>query len=160
MLYELDTAMTKHGICVALTAGANQETTVTRAMDADVVVLSDSEAASALAACVSAPANAFTWYANVEDLMHARPLSSVAVLVVDIRPQPKGVLLAALGRMNLEYPAMQKIAVVAGPPPLPIASYLTACGVDLVWAGAGQESMDQLATVMNRTYARTKWIVN
>ena len=92
--------------------------------------------------------------------MHGQSLSSVAVLVIDTRPQPKGVLLAALGRMNVEYPAIQKIAVLDGPPSLPVASYLTSCGVDLVWSGSGEENLDKLATVVDRTYARTKWIVN
>ena len=133
---------------------------MTTAMDANVVVLSEPEEASALAERLSAPAESITWYANVEDLMHAQPLSSVAVLVIDTRKQPKGVLLAALGRMNVEYPAMQKIAVLDGPPPLPVASYLTACGVNLFWAGSGEGNLDQLATVVDRTYARTKWIVN
>ena len=87
--------------------------------------------------------------------MRKEPLSAVAVLVLDTRPRLKGVLLALLGKMNLEYPAMQKIAVMKAAPPLPIVNYLTACGVTVVWPQAG-DSMDQLATVVDRTYARAK----
>lgn len=121
-----------------------------------VVLLSDSAAAPSLAAKL-APA---TCYSRVEDLVREQPLSSVAVLVLDAPNQPLGTLLVILGRMNVEYPSMQKVALMDGPPPLPIAEYLTACGVDLVWTGSGEERIEQLAAVVSRMHARTSWITD
>lgn len=126
----------------------------------DVVVLSNSERAAHLAARLRAKAGSVACYANVEDLIHTQPLSSIAVLIVDGRPQPNGVLLATLGRMNVEYPAMQMVAVLDEAPALPIARYMAACGVDLIWTGSQDESIDQLAAVVDRMYVRTAWIVS
>ena len=123
-------------------------------MNRPTVLLSDSAAAPSLAARLG-PA---TWYSRVEDLVRAQPLSSVGVLVVDSPAQPLGMLLLMFGRMNVEYPAMQKVAVMDGPPPLPVAEYLTACGVDLVWRGSGEERIEQLAMVVNRMQQRTCWL--
>ncbi|HEX6558187.1 MAG TPA: hypothetical protein VF021_01970 [Longimicrobiales bacterium] len=120
------------------------------------VLLSDSEAAALLAARL-APA---TCYSRVEDLVREQSLSSVTVLVVDSPRQPLGMLLVMLGRMNVEYPAMQKVALMDGPPPLPIAEYLTACGVDLVWTGSGEERIEQLAAVVGRMHERTSWMTD
>ena len=126
----------------------------------DVVVLSDSEGAQLLTERLTPKAGAVACYANVEDLIHGQSLASIAVLVVQAGPQPQGVLLATLGRMNVEYPAMQKVAVMKEAPSLPIARYMAACGVDLIWTGSQDESIDQLAAVVDRMYARTTWIVS
>ncbi|MEJ2187331.1 MAG: hypothetical protein P8Z36_15575, partial [Gemmatimonadota bacterium] len=77
--------------------------------------------------------------------------------VLHCRPLPKGVLLAALGRMHVEYPGMQKVAVMDSPPPLPIAEYLTACGVDLIWTQKGDGDVGHLGEVLERMYERTRW---
>ena len=98
------------------------------------------------------------WYASVADLVRGQSLSSVAVLVVHSPPLPRGILLVALGRMNLEYPAIQKVAVLDGLPSLLVAEYLTACGVDLVCAETREESIERLAAVVNRMHERTAWI--
>jgi hypothetical protein len=94
----------------------------------------------------------------MEELVRGQPLSSVEVLVVQTRQAPRGVLLVALGRMNEEYPTMQKVAVMDGPPPLPVAEYLTACGVDLVWAGTGEERIDEVASIVDRMRERMPWL--
>lgn len=124
--------------------------------DRPVVLLSDTAAASTLAARLG-PA---TCYSRVEDLVREQPLSSVGVLVVDSAQQPLGTLLVMFGRMNVEFPMMQKVALMDGPPPLPIAEYLTACGVDLVWTGSGDERIEQLAAVVSRMHERTSWLAS
>ena len=121
-----------------------------------VVVLSESDAAPSLAARLATPAPPS--YASVEGLMRDQPLSSIAVLVVQTRALPSAMLLVTLGRIGLEYPAMQKVVVMDGPPPLPVAGYLTACGVDLVWAGGREAGTDQLAAVVDRMRERSQWI--
>jgi hypothetical protein len=72
---------------------------------------------------------------NVEDLTRAVPLSSADTLVVQTTGQPKGDLLAALGRISVEYPALKKFAFMAAPPSLPVAVFLTSCGVQMSWPG-------------------------
>lgn len=121
------------------------------------VLLSDPEAGPNLAAELAPAEHGVAWFASIEEMVRARPLSSIAVLVLHCRPLPKGVLLAALGRMNVEYPGMQKVAVMDGPPPLPIAEYLTACGVDLVWAQKGEVGEGDLGALVERMYERTRW---
>ena len=100
------------------------------------------------------------WYPNLAELMRRRPLSSVSVLVLHFHPLPKGILLVTLGRMSLEYPAIQKVAVLDRPPPLLIAEYLTSCGVRLLWDDATEEGAEQLASVVNNLHERTRWIAS
>jgi hypothetical protein len=80
--------------------------------------------------------------------------------VLHFRPLPKGILLATLGRMSVEYPGMEKVAVLDGPPPLPIAEYLTACGVRLLWDGTTEEGTDRLASIVDMLHERTGWIAS
>jgi len=128
--------------------------------EGSTVLLSDAEGASGLAARLAARTGPAAWYSSVAEMVQRQPLSSIAVLVLLFRPLPKGILLATLGRMSLEYPAMQKVVVLEGPPPLPIAEYLTACGVRLMWDGATEDGTDRLASVVNRLHERTRWIAS
>lgn len=77
-------------------------------------------------------------YDSIEEFLSAQPLSSCRLLVMRWDRLPKGTLLVTLGRLAHLYPAMQKIVVMAGPPPLPIALYLTACGVDMLWTNINE----------------------
>ncbi len=124
------------------------------------VLLADSERAASLAARLAPPEEDLTWYTSLEDLVREQPLSSVSVLVLHSEQQPKGVMLAVLGRMNVEYPGMQKLAVIEGVPPLEIAEYLTACGVVLFLTEPTEERLDQLISVLNRMRERTGWIAH
>ena len=128
--------------------------------EGSTVLLSDAEGAQGLAARLAAGTEPATWYSSVAEMVQRQSLSSISVLVLRCRPLPKGILLVTLGRMSLEYPAMQKVAVLDGPPPLPIAEYLTACGVRLIWDGSTEEGTDRLASVVNRLHERTRWIAS
>jgi len=129
------------------------------ARDAETtVLLTDPEAGPQLAAELAPADREVAWFTSVEDLVRARPLSSIAVLVLHFRPLPKGVVLAALGRMSVEYPAMQKVAVMDSAPPLPIAEYLTACGVTLYWTQAVGEGGADLGEFVERMHERTRWL--
>ncbi len=122
------------------------------------VLLSDAGGYGALAGRLSGSGHAVVWYSSLEELLREHPLSTIAVLVVHGKAAPKGVLLATLGRMNLEYPRMQKVAVMEGPLPLPIAEYLTACGVELVWSESREEALTRLTTVLERVHERAGWL--
>lgn len=129
--------------------------------EGSTVLLSDAEGAPRLAERLAARTGPAAWYPSLSELVRRQPLSTISVLVLHFQPLPKGILLATLGRMNLEYPAMQKVAVLDGPPPLPIAEYLTACGVSLFCDGCSEEEgTDRLASVINRLHERTRWIAS
>jgi hypothetical protein len=134
--------------------------TLSEGTDGSTVLLSDERYGPALAAELCARGGAAEFYRSVAELLERRSLSSVSVLIVASRPLPKGVLLATLGRMNVEYPAIQKVVLVEGPLPLPIAEYLTECGV-LVVESDGSETVgaaERLAPVIRRLDERTHWI--
>jgi hypothetical protein len=123
------------------------------------VLLSDAEDAKALAADLALRSLPATCHATVAELLKDEQLSSVAVLVMRFPPLPKGMLLAHLGKLNLEYPWMQKLMVVEGTLPLPIAEYLTACGVDLVRCRRRDAAdADHLATLVQRLQERSQWL--
>jgi len=128
-------------------------------IDRSTVLLSDADDAAVLTAGLAHRSLPAVCYPSVADLLRERNLSSVSVLVLHFRPQPKGILLANLGRMNLEFPWMQKLMVLDGPLPLPITEYLTACGVDLIQCELRDaEDADHLATVVNRLQERNQWL--
>lgn len=128
--------------------------------DGSTVLLSDAEGAPGLAARLAARTGPAAWYPSVAEMVQRQPLSSVSVLVLHFRPLPKGILLALLGRMSLEYPGMEKVAVLDAPPPLPIAEYLTACGVRLLWDGTSEAGTDRLAAIVDKLHERTGWIAS
>jgi hypothetical protein len=122
-----------------------------------VVLLSDSEARRALAARLS-PDDGVACYGSLEEMARGEPLSRVDVLVVASRPAMNGLLLAALGRMSVDHPEIQKVAVLDGPPALPVAGFLTACDVDLVWAGTEDERLDRVVSIVEQMRERKAWI--
>ena len=124
------------------------------------VLLSDAATAPSLAAQLTAESGPATYYSSVAELVKKHPLSSISILVLYFQALPKGILLAILGRMNVEYPAMQKVALMDEQPPLPIAEYLTACGVNLLWDAATPEGKQRLASVINNLHEGTPWIVS
>jgi hypothetical protein len=124
------------------------------------VLLSDTEGASTLANHLYPDAEPTECYGSVAELLRQQPLSSIAILVLHFHPLPKGSVLATLGRMNVEYPAIQKVAVLEAPPPLPIAEYLTSCGVDILVDGTTEEIAGQLVEIVNRMRERTRWIAS
>lgn len=128
--------------------------------EGSTVLLSDAEEAPRLAAVLTARTGPAAYYRSVAEMVRQQPLSTISVLVLHFHPLPKGILLATLGRMNLEYPAMQKVAVLDGPPPLPIAEYLTACNVSLLWNADSEESAERLASVVNKLHEETRWIAS
>jgi hypothetical protein len=128
--------------------------------EGSTVLLSDADEAPQLAAALAARTGPAAWYTSLGELLTKRPLSTVSVLVLHCHALPKGTLLATLGRMHVEYPGMQKVAVLDEPPPLPIAEYLTSCGVSLLWNGGSEEGAERLASVVHQLHERTRWIAS
>jgi hypothetical protein len=80
---------------------------------------------------------------NVEDLKRAGPLAAAESLVLQTPAQPRGDLLAAVGRMHVEYPSLSKSAVMSGPPSLPVAVFLASCGVQMSWPAHGADNQEE-----------------
>ena len=123
-----------------------------------VVLLSAADARASLAERLQRPGRRVACYDSLAELFRGEPVSTIEVLVVQCRDVPNGVLLATLGRLAVEHPGIAKVAVLQGEPPLPMASYLTACGVDLVWPDSVEAGTDRLATLVERIHEGTKWI--
>ncbi len=123
-----------------------------------VVVLSESQALPSLAERLAKPGLRVVWYGSMDALLRGEPVAALEALVVQCREVPNGVLLAALGRLAVEHPGLPKVAVLESMPPLAVASYLTACGVDLVWPESVEAGTDRLATLVERIHEGTKWI--
>ncbi len=128
--------------------------------EGSTVLLSDAEEAPKLAAALAAGTGTAACYTSVGELLTKRPLSTVSVLVLRCHALPKGTLLATLGRMHVEYPGVQTVAVLDEPPPLPIAEYLTSCGVWLLWNGGSEEGAERLASVVHELHERTRWFAS
>ena len=123
------------------------------------VVLSDEGRGLDITARLAPRTGPATWYPSLAELVRRQPLSSVSVLVLDFRPRPRGVQLVTLGRMNTEFPAMQKVAVLHEEAPLPVVEYLTSCGVDIVWNG-NESGLERLASTVDRLQERIPWIAS
>lgn len=124
------------------------------------MVLADAHEAPGLAALLAAETGGAACYGSVDELVRSRPLSSISILVLRAHGVPKGILLAALGRMAIEYPEIQKVVVLDAPPPLPIAEYLAACRVALVWNDTPEAEAHGLASLIHRLHERTPWIAS
>lgn len=128
--------------------------------EGSTVLLSEAKEAPELVAELTARTGPAAWYASVGDMLTERPLSSVSVLVLHGHALPKGSLLATLGRMNVEYPEIQKVAVMDDEPPLPIAEYLASCGTSLLWNANSEDGAVRLASVVNQLHEKTRWIAS
>jgi hypothetical protein len=128
--------------------------------EGSTVLLSEAKDAPQVVAELSARTGPADWYANVGEMLTERPLSSVSVLVLHGHALPKGTLLATLGRMHVEHPQIQTVAVLDEEPPLPIAEYLASCGVFLLWNGHSEDGADRLASVVNQLHEKTRWIAS
>lgn len=127
--------------------------------DGSTVLLPDTDEAVMLATQLAERSLSAECYPDVAELLRDRCLGSISVLVLLFRPLPKGALLATLGRLNLEYPQMQKVVVLDAPPPLPIAQYLASCSVDLISFAPGDEkSAYHLASVVHHVQERAAWL--
>ncbi len=123
-----------------------------------VVVLSESGAASSLAEQLVRAGGRVACYGSMAELLRDEAVPAMAALVVQSREVPNGVLLAGLGRLAVEHPGLPKVAVLESAPPLAVASYLTACGVELVWPESAEAGTDRLAMLVERIHEGTKWI--
>jgi hypothetical protein len=96
---------------------------------------------------------------SVGELARRLPLSSVDVLILDADPAPRGLLLADVGRLHVEYPEIQTAAVFSGMPPLEVVVYLVSCGVEVLIGGTQEEEVggDRLAATVKNLRERARW---
>ncbi|NNG16895.1 MAG: hypothetical protein HKM89_10480 [Gemmatimonadales bacterium] len=118
------------------------------------VMLSDSDEGKSVARGLARRSCPVMCYNRLEDLVREQPLGSIPVLIFHLRQPPKGVLLGVIGRLALEFPAMQKVAIAETPLSLLVTEYLTACKVDLIWTEPKGQDLDALASVVDRMHER------
>ena len=123
------------------------------------VLLSKREGRTALARTLGSPRDPARCVESVGDLVRRQPLNSVAVLVLDPGSIPAGILLADVGRLHVEHPGVQKLALLDEDPPLEVVTYLTSCGVDILRRGADEEADggERLAAVLDDLRERARW---
>lgn len=121
---------------------------------AEAVVLSDSPEEPSVAANLSCRDCQVEWYTSLEQLLAEHPPGSIPVLIFHLHDRPKGTLLVVIGKLAVEHPRIQKIAVTEAPLPLEVAGYLTACDVDLVALEPGARNANDLASMLTRTQER------
>lgn len=124
------------------------------------VLLSGDERRATLAAALQREAEEPTCFSSLAELLGTQPLASIGVLVLHSKPVPRGMVLVTLGRLNLEYPWMQKVALLEGEPPLSVAEYLASCGVDIVLERTEEDGPALLAASLSRLRERTRWVVS
>ena len=122
-----------------------------------IVVLSESVAGEALSRAIVERGMDAAWCRDLEELLRGHPLPSLSVLVMHLDPGRKGPLLLAVGRLAVEYPGLQKVAIVEDPLSLPVAVYLTACAVELVRARLDLSSLDGIASAVGQARERQAW---
>jgi hypothetical protein len=118
------------------------------------VMLSDSREGTSVAANLSRRSCRVASYTSLEQLLDEHPPGSIPVLIFHLHERPKGDLLVVIGRLAVEHPGIQKVAVTETPLPLEVAGYLTACDVDLVPMEPDGQDAVQLASVVTRMHER------
>jgi len=118
------------------------------------VMLSDSDAGISVAANLARRDVRVACYRRLEDLLREQPLCAIPVLIFHLHERPKGSLLGVIGRLAVEYPGIQKVAMTEAPLSLEVAEYLTSCGVDLVLAEPERRDLNELASVVSRMHER------
>ncbi len=118
------------------------------------VMLSDSEEGNSVARGLARRSCPVACYNHLEDLVREQPFGSIPVLIFHLRQPPKGTLLGVIGRLALEFPAMQKVVITDTPLSLLVTKYLTACKVDLIWTEPKGQDLDALASVVDRMHER------
>ena len=98
-------------------------------------------------------------YDELSDLLEEHPPESIGVLAVHARRQPPGALLATLTRWAVEFPWIQKVAVLDDSPTLPIAKELTRSGFWLVRADGSDGPATSLCRALEVLSAQQAWVV-
>ena len=121
---------------------------------AAAIMLSDSREEPSVVATLWQRSCPVACYTSLERLLEEHPPGSIPVLIFHLHERPKGSLLVAIGRLALEHPGIQKVAMTEAPLPLEVAGYLTACDVDLVSMERDGQDASQLASVVTRMHER------
>lgn len=124
------------------------------------VLLSEEERQAALAAALQEGTEEPRCFSSLTELLGCEPLSSIGVFVLHSKPVPRGMILVTLGRLNLEYPGMQKVALLEGVPPLPVAEYLASCGVDILLEERSEDGPELLGASLDKLRERTRWVTS
>lgn len=118
------------------------------------VMLSDSPDGMTIADQLSRDSCRVACYTSLEQLFAAHPPASIPVLIFHLYRRPRGNLLVVIGRLAVEHPGIQKVAVTLAPLSLEVAEYLAACGVDLVPMEPDGPDPTHLASLVRQMHER------
>lgn len=118
-----------------------------------VAVLADPVPGKALVDALKRQGVAARDFQDLPDFVKALHPGSVAVLVVQFRDGRPGHL-EAWARMALEAPCVRKLAVLEQQPSLCMASYLTACSVEIVKTTLDEQGLERVAGMVRRMAAQ------
>jgi hypothetical protein len=93
-------------------------------------------------------------YRRVEDLFGERDPGGIPVLIFHLRERPKGRVLEVIGRMSIEHPRVQMVALSETPLTLEIAEFLAGRGVVVMEAAPGVVEAGDLTEAVTRMHER------
>lgn len=128
--------------------------------EAGIIVLSESGAGEFLSHAMMQHGLDAAWCKSMGEMLRDHPPPTLSVFVIHIDRDRKGPLLVAAGWMALEHPQVQKIAIVGEPLTLPIATYLTACSVEVVRARLEPSEVEHVVSVVSQASQRRAWALS
>jgi hypothetical protein len=120
----------------------------------EVVMLSDARAAPSVAEDLARHDVRVDCFTRLEDLFGEIDPGAIPVLIVHTRERPKGRVLEVIGRLAVEHPRVQMVAVSETPLSLEVAEYLAGRGVDVMEVEPGVVELDDLTRAVLRMQER------
>lgn len=120
----------------------------------EVVMLSDSRALPSVAKDLARRDVRVDCYTRLEDLFGEIDPGAIPVLVFHTQERPKGRVLEVIGRLAIEHPRVQMVAVSESPLSMEVAEYLAGRGVDVMEVESGVVDIDDLTRAVLRMQER------
>jgi len=118
------------------------------------IVLSDTGAQDPVAEDLARHDVRVACYTRSEDLFGENDPGAIPVLIFHMRERPKGRVLELIGRLAIEHPRVQMMAVSELPLSIEIAEYLAGRGVALLEIQPGLVEAGELTDVVRRMHER------
>ena len=93
-------------------------------------------------------------YTRLEDLFGERDPGAIRVLIFHLRERPRGRVLEVIGRLAIEYPRVQMVAVSESPLSIEMAEFLAGRGVEVMEADPVVGGIDELRDVVAKMHER------
>ncbi len=122
-----------------------------------IAILEGGPAENALAESLASEGLPIVRFSSPAELSQSDRLSSIAVLVFGVHKGRLGSLLIALSRLSVEYPGMQKLAIVEGELSVTLATYLITCSVKLLEIYLDASGSERIVRAARRILEQRTW---